>query len=146
MTTYADGSAVVRRIAAQPGSDVAGAVWDGAEVVVSSAIAFPEARAALAQANRDGELDGHELHEAACALERVFAEATVIPVSVELAIAAGALAEQHGLDTADAVHLAAALSLDAPRVVVVTWSPDLASAAADCGMAVVPRQPAPVAA
>jgi uncharacterized protein len=146
MTTYADGSAIVRRIAARPGSDVAGAVWDGAEVVVSSAISFPEARAALAQANRDGELDGHELHNAACALERVFAEATVIPVSAELAVAAGGLAERHGLDTADAVHLAAALSLDAPRVVVATWSQGLAAAAADCGMAVVPRQQASVTA
>lgn len=146
MTTYVDGSAIVKRIAAQPGSDVAGAVWDRAELVASSAIAFPEARAALAQAHRDGELDGHELHEAACALERVFADAAVIPVSVELAVTAGGLAEQHGLDAADALHLAAALSLDAPRVVIATWSPGLASAAADCGMAVVPRQPAPVAA
>jgi predicted nucleic acid-binding protein len=146
MTTYADGSAIFKRIAEQPGSDLAGAVWARAEVVSCSAIAFPEARAALAQAHGDGELGGHELHEATCALERVFAEATVIPVSVELAVSAGGIAERHGLDTADALHLAAALSLDAPRVVVATWSPRLASAAADCGMAVVPRQPAPVAA
>lgn len=146
MTIYADGSAIVKRIAEQAGSDVAGVVWDRAAVVASSAIAFPEARAALAQAHHEGELDGHELHDAACALERVFAEATVIAVDIELAVTAGGLAEQHGLGTADALHLAAALSLDAPRVVVATWSPSLASAAADCGMAVVPRQPAPVAA
>jgi predicted nucleic acid-binding protein len=146
MTTYADGSAIVRRIRDQPGSDLAGAVWARAQVVACSAIAFPEARAALAQAHRDGRLDGHELHEAACVLERVVAEATVIPVDVELAATAGRLAEHHGLDAADALHLAAALSLDVPRVVVATWRPGLASAAADCGMAVVPREPAPVSA
>jgi len=146
MTTYADGSAILRRSREQPGSDLAGVVWGRAAVVASSAIAFPEARAALARAHRDGELDGHELHEAACALERVFAEVTVIPVDVELAIAAGGLAEHHGLDTAGALHLATALALDAPRVVVATWSTELASAAADRGLAVVPRQPAPIAA
>lgn len=146
MTTYADGSAVMRRIVQQNGSDVAGDVWDRAEVVASSAIVYPEARAALAEVYRDGQIDGHDLHEAACALERVFGDATVIPVDAELAVTAGGLAEQHGLGAADALHLAAALSLDAPRVVVATWSPRLASAAADCGMAVVPRQPAPVAA
>jgi uncharacterized protein len=146
MTTYVDGSAVIKRIAQQKGSDVAREVWDRAELVASSVIAYPEARAALAQAHRDGRLDGHGLHEAACALERVFADAAVVPVDAELAVTAGGLAEQHDLAPVDALHLAAALGLDAPRVVVVTWSPRLASAVADCGMAVVPRQPAPVAA
>lgn len=143
MTIYVDGSAVVKQIARHEGSDGVGEAWDRAQVVACSAIAYPEARAALAEANRDGQLDGRGLHEAACALERLFADATVVPVD---AVTAGGLAEQHGLDAADALHLAAALSLDAPRVVVVTWSPGLASAAADCGMAVVPRLPAPVAA
>ena len=146
MTTYADGSALIRRIVEQDGSEVAAVIWDRAEVVASSAIAVTEARAAIAEANRAGQLDGHALHEAACALERVSADASVIAVDTKLAAVAGGLAEQHGLGANDALHLAAALSLDAPRVVVATWSAGLASAAADCGMAVVPRQPAPVAA
>jgi predicted nucleic acid-binding protein len=146
MTTYADGTAIFKRIAEQPGSDLAGTIWARAEVVACSVIAFPEVKATAARAYRDGRVDGDDLREAVCSLERVFAEATVIPVDVELAVAAGELAEHHGLAAADALHLAAALSLDAPRVVVATWSPGLASAAADCGMAVVPREPAPVAA
>jgi predicted nucleic acid-binding protein len=88
---------------------------------------------------------GHGLPAAACALEPVLADAPLVPVDAGLAVAAGGLAEQHGLGATDALHLAAALSLEAPRVVVMTWSAGLASAAADCGMAVVPRQPAPAA-
>jgi uncharacterized protein len=146
MTIYADGSAIAKRIRDQPGSDLADAVWARAAVVASCAIAFPEARAALAQAHREGEVDGDELQAAGRALERVLAEVAVIPVDAELAVGAGGLAGHHGLDASDALHLAAALSLDAPRVVVATWSPGLASAAADCGMAVVPQQPARAAA
>jgi len=146
MTTYVDGSAVLERIVAGEGSDVAAEVWRRARTVASSAIAYPEARGLLARAHDQGELGDHDMHEAAGALERVFADLELVAVDADLAVTAGGLAEQHGLEALDALHLAAALSLDATRVVVATWSPSLAAAASECGLAIVPRQPARAAA
>jgi predicted nucleic acid-binding protein len=146
MTAYVDGSAVVKRILDEDGADVAAELWRSSRTVVSCAIALPEARVALAQARDGGERDVAELDERAAALEGLVADLETVAVDGDLAVRAGSLAERHGLDALEALHLAAALGLDAPRVVVATWSPALAGAAAECGLAVVPRQPAAVAA
>jgi uncharacterized protein len=53
---YFDTSAVMPLLIAEPGSDRAAALWDGADRVVSVRLVYPEARAALAQAERLGRL------------------------------------------------------------------------------------------
>jgi hypothetical protein len=63
----------------------------------------------------------------------------LVQTDEQIAAKADELAERHGLGTSESVHLASALSIDAPRVVVASWNPALATAAAECGLAVVPR-------
>jgi predicted nucleic acid-binding protein len=59
-------------------------------------------------------------------------------VDETLAREAGALAEQHGLPGYAAVHLATAVSIADPELVVVTWDRDLATAARASGLPVAP--------
>lgn len=139
MVAYIDGAAVARRLLDEPGAETVAQVWEGAATRVSSKLAYPEARAALAAARQDGRLDGDGYDEAVAGLEQLVGELELVDVGHETAAAAGNLADSHGLSGAAAVHLATLLAVDAPRVVVTTWDPDLARAALDCGMPVVPR-------
>jgi predicted nucleic acid-binding protein len=139
MVAYIDGTAVARRLLDEPGADTAAQVWQGATTRVSSELVYPEARAALAAARRDGRIDGDGYGQAVDGLERLVGELELVGVGRETAAAAGNLADAHGLSGSAAIHLATLLAVDAPRVVVTTWDPDLARAALDCGMPVVPR-------
>jgi len=121
MIVYMDSSALIKRAETGPDSEVAADLWDSAERVVSSELACSEARAATEMPQET--LEGLELVE----------------TDEQLAGAAEGLAARHGLGTSESVHLAAALSIDAPRIVVATWNPALGAAAAECGLAVVPR-------
>lgn len=49
---YFDSSAFVKLLVEEQGSDLAAALWDGADAVVSSRLAYPQVRAALAAAGR----------------------------------------------------------------------------------------------
>jgi predicted nucleic acid-binding protein len=139
MVAYIDGTAVARRLLDEPGADTAAQVWEGATTRVSSELVYPEARAALAAARRDGRLDDDGYDGAVDVLERLVGELELVGLGHETAEAAGNLADAYGLSGAAAIHLATLLAVDAPRVVVTTWDPDLARAALDCGMPVVPR-------
>jgi uncharacterized protein len=72
-------------------------------------------------------------------LDELCDELAVIGVDKALARTAGQLAEQHGLRGYDAVHLASALAVGDPDLVMATWDRDLAGAANGSGVAVVPR-------
>jgi len=63
----------------------------------------------------------------------------VIGLDAALARAAGELAERHALRGYDAVHLASAIAIDDPNLVMATWDRDLSAAAAQ-HRAVVPAQ------
>jgi uncharacterized protein len=146
MLAYVDASALIKRVVADDGSALAADAWRTARSVMSSTIVYPDARAALGAMRAAERLDDEELRLAVCRLERVFEEIELIPADAEIVGLAGSLAERHALSGMEAVHLATALNLDAPRVVMLTWSPSLATAAADNGLAVVPRAPTAVAA
>jgi uncharacterized protein len=138
MVVYTDASALVKRVVDEDGSALAADVWDTAQQVISSDLVYPEARAALGAARRSGRLDDAGLRRAVCRLERIYGDVELVQVDDQIAGLAGGLAERYELGGGEAVHLATALSLDAPRVVVATWSPDLAKASAENGLAVVP--------
>jgi predicted nucleic acid-binding protein len=146
MIVYADTSALVKRLIKEDGADLVEQVWDTAERVISSDLIYPEARAALAAARRAGRLDDDGLRRATCRLERMYDDIEMVQTDLEVGGLAGGLAERYALRGSDAIHLAAALSIDAPRVVVTTWDRRLARASADNGLAVVPREPVRVAA
>jgi predicted nucleic acid-binding protein len=50
---YFDASAFVKLLAEETGSDLAAELWDGCDAAVSSRLAYPEVRAALAAAARN---------------------------------------------------------------------------------------------
>ena len=54
---YFDSSAFVKLVVEEDGTDLAAALWDGCDAAVSSRLAYPEVRAALATAARAGRLD-----------------------------------------------------------------------------------------
>lgn len=58
MIGYLDTSAIVALLVAEPGSAACRRFWDDADAVVTCRIAYVEAAAALAQAERTGRLDG----------------------------------------------------------------------------------------
>jgi hypothetical protein len=62
----------------------------------------------------------------------------MIGVGPQLARSAGELAERHALRGYDALHLASALSIGDPDLVLATWDRQLARAALAAGAAVLP--------
>ena len=57
---YFDSSAFVKLVVEEEGSEVAATLWDGCDAAVSSRLAYPEVRAALAVAGRAHRLDPAE--------------------------------------------------------------------------------------
>ena len=91
-------------------ADVFGAVED-ADGVATCVVAYAEARAALARRLREGALSEDDHKTAVGALDRDWRTLTRLEVNDALARLAGVLAFQHALRGFDAVHLAAALTL-----------------------------------
>jgi uncharacterized protein len=102
-------------------------LWLESDFVLCAEIGYAEARAALASARRGGRLDADRLSIAKAELNKLWAQIDVVPVTTELVLAAGDLAEVEGLRGYDAVHLAAALAGQA--TVVATGDSQLLAAA-----------------
>ncbi len=113
-------------------------LWDVADLKVSSHLIYPEARAALGAASRAGRIDTRGLRRAITDLDAAVASVRRIGVDEALAREAGRLAQEHALRGYDAVHLATALSVDDPALVIVTWDGRLARAAVRRGRSVAP--------
>lgn len=124
MIVYMDGSALAKCAAPGPDSELAADLRDFAARIVSTELACSEAKST------------------ADLPQELLDSLEIVELGGGIADSADALAERHDLAEGESVHLAVALSIDAPRVVVATWSPALAKAAEECGLAVVPRRPA----
>lgn len=135
---YFDSSALVKLLVEEAGSDVAAQLWDGCDAALSSRLAYPEVRAALAAAGRNHDLEEDDLESA----ERVWEEywAGTRPVELTQAVAgrAGELARLHALRGADAVHLASALAIGDADLVVAVWDGRLHSGVRAVGLGVAP--------
>lgn len=136
MIAYFDTSAVVPLLVEEPTTDQCSRLWDEATRILTVRLTYPEARAALASAQRAGRLTRSQLATAVTELETLFEQVDVIELGADVASTAGDLAQHHGLRGYDAVHLAAALAAADDDVVLVTGDADLATAAADAGLAV----------
>ncbi len=79
-----------------------------AERLVSSRIAYTEARVALARAWRNARIDDLVFRAARAEFERGWESIFVVEVTDELARAAGDLGDRHAIRGFDAVHLASA--------------------------------------
>jgi len=122
----------------EDGSQLADELWSRASWRIASRLIYPEARAALAAACRTGRIDERAHRTAAGDLESACAAMRLIGVDWPLARHAGQIAERYALRGYDAVHLATAHGAHDPGLVLITWDRDLARAATNAGIAVIP--------
>lgn len=138
MIVYFDSSAFVKLLVEEQGSDVAAALWDGCDAAVSSRLAYPEVRAALAAAGRAGRLAPGDQRRAETAWDGYWAATRAVELTDVVSLRAGQLAAEHALRGADAVHLASVLAVSPTDVVVAVWDERLRAGALSCGLAVIP--------
>lgn len=136
MIALFDTSSVVPLIVDEASTKRCIRVWNDSSRVICARLLYPEARAALAKAERMGRLDRRQLSAAVAELDSIISEIDHIEVTAALAHEAGELAETHRLRGYDAVHLAAAAAIADGDLVLVTGDSDLAAAAAAIGLAV----------
>ena len=111
MTLYLDTSSLVKLYVAEPESESVRRLVEDADIVATAAIAYPEARAALARRRREGDLQARAFAAAKRALDNDWPRYLAVDVTAALCREAGALAERHGLRGYDSVHLAACLQV-----------------------------------
>lgn len=106
MTVYLDTSNLVKLYLNEPDSGAVADLVSKADVVVTSVLAYAEARATFARRRRERHLST----AATAAVVRQFDDDwnrfVVITLGDELTLAAGRLADRHGVRGCDAVHLA----------------------------------------
>jgi len=135
---YFDSSAFVKLLVEEMGSDLAAALWNSCDAAISSSLAYPEVRAALAAAGRAHRLDGAALQRAESLWETFWEATRPINLTEALAIRAGELASRHSFRGADAVHLASLLTIDPTRVVFAVWDKQLRGSAVAAGVRIAP--------
>jgi predicted nucleic acid-binding protein len=111
--TYVDTSTLLKRLLDEDGSARADAIWEAADALVAASIVVVEARAALAAAERGGRLSSPQHRAAKAGLQDLLEEVAIVEVTEDLVATAADLAEEDGLRGYDAVHLAAALVVEA---------------------------------
>lgn len=144
MIAYFDTSALIPLLVEEPGSPIAGQLWDQADRVASVRLVYAEARAALAQAERLGRLTRRQLPRLVDQLDDLYAQLDRVEVDDALVRRAGQLAQDHALRGYDAVHLAALECIADDETVMVAGDDDLCVAAAALGVATASTaRPAP---
>lgn len=113
MITYVDTSSLLKLVIEEEGSDRAELVWDAADALASVTVVVVEARAALAAAARGGRLTPDQHEHAKTELSELTGDLHLVQVTDDLIRRAADLAEGEALRGYDAVHLAAALHLEA---------------------------------
>lgn len=136
MIAYFDTSAFIPLVIEEPGSQVAGRLWDEADHVVSVRLIYVEARAALAQAQRMRRVTRRRLPRLVEAVGSLYVQLDRMDVDEALVRRAGELAQQFGLRGYDAVHLAGAERLADSELVLVAGDGLLLDAATKLGIAV----------
>jgi len=111
VTVYLDTSSLVKLYVAEPGSDGVRSLVAKADVVATSAIAYPETRAALARRRRERALSAAAFTSAKRAFEDDWSKYLALDVTVTLCARAGDLAERYRLRGYDSVHLASFIEI-----------------------------------
>jgi len=136
---YFDSSAFVKLVVEEAGSDLAADMWDGCDAAISSRLAYPEVRAALAAAGRNHDLDDKDLATAERAWEEYWAATRPVELTAAVERHAGQLARRHALRGADAVHLASALAIGDVELILAVWDLRLHAGARAARLRVAPR-------
>lgn len=137
---YFDSSAFVKLLAEEADSDLAAELWDTCDAAVASRLAYPEVRAALAAAARNHGLSDHDLDTAEQAWDSYWAATRPVELTPAVEQHAGQLARVHALRGADAVHLASALAIGDPDLVIAAWDRRLHTGAQQARLRVAPAR------
>lgn len=137
---YFDSSALVKILVDEEGSETAAALWDGCDAAVSSRLAYPEVRAALAAAGRALRLGSDEQARAETMWEEYWAAMRVVELTEAIGADAGELAAKHALGGADAVHMASVLAVGAAETVFAVWDQRLRTGAHEAQLRVAPGE------
>jgi uncharacterized protein len=137
---YFDSSALIKLIVAEAGSELAADLWDSCDAALTSRLAYPEVRAALAAAGRNHDLSPDDLDTAEQAWEQYWAAVRPVELTAAVERHAGQLARSHTLPGTDAVHLASALALADPVLIVAAWDKRLHAGAASAQLRLAPLQ------
>jgi predicted nucleic acid-binding protein len=137
---YFDSSALVKLVVEEAGSDLAADMWDGCDAALSSRLAYPEVRSALAAAGRNHDLDQAELATAEQAWEEFWSSARPVELTMPVERHAGELARLHALRAADAVHLASALAIGDPELIFAVWDQRLHAGARAAHLRIAPAE------
>jgi uncharacterized protein len=137
---YFDASALVKLVVDESGSDLAAELWDGCDAAVASRLAYPEVRAALSAAGRNHDLDAADQAAAERSWEEFWSATRPVELTRDVEQHAGALAARHSLRGADAVHLASALALSEPGLIVAAWDRRLRVGALAAGLLIAPAE------
>lgn len=135
---YFDSSAFVKLVVEEAGSELAAALWDGCDAAVSSYLAYPEVRSALAAAGRAQRLVGAEQARAETLWERFWSATRPVEVTEAIVTHAGELASRHSLRAADAVHLASLVAVSSTETIFAVWDGRLRTGAAAAGIQLAP--------
>ena len=135
---YFDTSALVKLCVAEPGSELAAALWEGADLVATSRLADAEVRALLAGGRRAGVIDTRVERAALAQWDRLWPALHVVELHEPVTAGAATLVGYHALRAADALHLASALALRSDELVVVACDEHVVAAARAEGLRVVP--------
>jgi uncharacterized protein len=135
---YFDSSALVKLVVEEGGSDLVADLWDNCDAALSSRLAYPEVRAALAASAREHDLGDEDLLTAEHAWEEFWAATRPVELTAAVEQQAGQLAKSHALRGADAVHMASALAINDPDLVVASWDRRLHVGVLAAGVRVAP--------
>ena len=137
---YLDASALVKLCVREPGSRLASALWNRADVVATSRVADAEVRAALAAGERAGVLDPLARRRGTATWETLWPALHVVEVTRDLGDRAAELLATCPvpLRGGDALHVASALCLAHDDTLVAAWDEHVAGAARSVRLRVLP--------
>ncbi len=137
MILYLDTSALVPLLIAEQTSDICGQLWDRADRLTTARLAYVEAAAALAAAERLGRLTAAQDAASREILNELWGVVDVVELDASLMLSAADIAARRGLRGYDAVHCAAAAGLCSESVVAAAGDTQLLAAWSAEGLAVV---------
>ncbi len=136
MIVYIDTSALVPLLIDEPTSNACGELWDGADNVTCTRLAYIEAVAAVAMAERMGRISATKARDGRGVLDELWPVVDVIELDQELMSEAARLAVLHGLRGYDATHCAAAVAASDVELVAASGDTRLLAAWRAEGIAV----------
>lgn len=136
MIVYVDTSALVPLLIDEPASPACGELWDSADSVTSTRLAYVETVAALAMAERMGRISTTEVRNGWAVLDELWQVVDVIELDQALMSEAARMSVLHRLRGYDATHCAAAVAANDVELVAASGDSRLLAAWRAEGVAV----------